>query len=1071
MRVVLYISFFLLNLISSFAQGEANSWYFGENAGLDFNSGSPVALTNGQLVTDEGCATISDSSGQLLFYTDGVTVYNKNHQIMVNGTGLMGHASSTQSATIVPKPGSTHLYYIFTTGQESNPNGFRFSIVDMNLDNGNGAVTNDKNNLIFTPTGEHLGITKHANGQDYWIVIHGLHNNSFFAYQLTSLGLESSPVVTNIGAIITGSPIDFFEAGSIKIAPSGSKLAFTSVSDIVQLFDFNNSTGVLTNEITLLTEPGELIGAAFSPDESLLYVSNSHGKIHQFNLNVSDISNSIVTIHQGNIPGQLQVGPDNKIYIAFNNRNYLGVINNPNEIGLDCDFQLNGFFLEGKRSKLGLPSFNQSFFFTPMITLSSNCEGESSTFSFSTNQTVLSASWDFGDGNTSSELQPTHIYTNAGTYNVIVTVVTPLGTGTNSRQITIHQPPVLLSNVVSLKQCDDDNDGFSAFNLAEANELLVSSTLGLSFSYFETFLEAQNNTNQINNYIAYSNQNVSTDQLYVRVENTNSCFTIATLNLIVSTTLIPASFQKTFTVCDDSSSGSDSDGIATFNFSSVISEIQSLFPAGQLLDISFYQNISDALAEQNSISNTSNFINTNSPTTQNIYVRVDSQLDNECLGLGHHITLNVEAVPILQPLIYTECDDNNDGIFGFNTTTLESSLLTDLSNVIFSYRDENNAPLPSPLPNPFFTHSQTVKVRATNTTTNSCYYESTISFVVDDLPEINTIPIAYTTLCDDEVNPMEQDGLVAFDTLTFQNTLLGNQTGMIVNYFDQTGNPLPSPLPNPFVSGTQNILVEVINPNNSNCKATAVIPLMVNQVPVLELEGEALICSDDPSFTEILTAGLMDENLISNYTYQWYKDGQLIENATDYSLNVNSEGSYYVTVTNSSECVRTRTFTVTASNKANIEEIEIMDMSDNNSITILVSGFGDYVFSLDNTLFQSSNTFESLEAGIYTVFVKDLNGCGTITKEINILGVPKFFTPNGDGYNDVWNIKGANNQQNSATLISIFDRYGSLLKQISPLGLGWDGTSNGLPMPSSDYWYSIKLQDGRIIKGHFSLKR
>lgn len=96
------------------SQGEANVWYFGENAGLDFNNGAPVAITNGQLVTDEGCATISNATGQLLFYTDGVTVYNRNHSIMLNGTGLLGHASSTQSATIIPQPGTTHLYYIFT---------------------------------------------------------------------------------------------------------------------------------------------------------------------------------------------------------------------------------------------------------------------------------------------------------------------------------------------------------------------------------------------------------------------------------------------------------------------------------------------------------------------------------------------------------------------------------------------------------------------------------------------------------------------------------------------------------------------------------------------------------------------------------------------------------------------------------------------------------------------------------------------------------------------------------------------------------------------------------------------
>ena len=365
-----------MSMLVSHAQGEANIWYFGQNAGLDFNSGAPVALTNGQLVTDEGCATISNSSGQLLFYTDGVTVYNKNHTIMVNGTGLLGHSSSMQSATIVPKPGSSNLYYIFTTDAETLPNGFRYSVVDLNLDGGNGAVTTVKNILVYTPTSESLGITKHANGIDFWVVTHEWNNNNFNAHLLTASGLSSVPVTTSIGLPISGGS-GFEAAGSLKLSPSGSKLAITSVSDFAQLYDFDANTGVLSNVVTLTTEAGELSGIAFSPDESLLYISNSFGKIHQFNLNVADIPNSIITIYNGGwIPpiGQMQVGPDNKIYVAVNNRTKLGVINNPNILGLGCNFILDGIDLSGRLSTLGLPSFNQSFF-APSIRFQNSCVG------------------------------------------------------------------------------------------------------------------------------------------------------------------------------------------------------------------------------------------------------------------------------------------------------------------------------------------------------------------------------------------------------------------------------------------------------------------------------------------------------------------------------------------------------------------------------------------------------------------------------------------------------------------------------------------------------------------------
>lgn len=1064
---------FILSMLVSQAQGEANIWYFGENAGLDFNSGSPVALTNGQLVTDEGCATISNSIGQLLFYTDGITVYNRNHVVMLNGNGLMGHPSSTQSATIVPKPGSSNLFYIFTTDNEHDPDGFRYSIVDMNLDGGNGAVTSDKNVLVYTPSIENLGVTKHGNGTDFWIITHGWNSNSFIAYQLTSTGFNLTPVVTNIGAIITGSATDFVAAGTIKISPSGSKLAFTSVSDIVQLFNFNNNTGILSNAITLITEPGELYGAAFSPDESLLYISNAFGKIYQFNLNTSDIPNSKITIHNGNVPGQIQVGPDNKIYIAFNNRTKLGVINNPNILGLGCNFVLDGIDLAGKKSKSGLPSFNQSFFFIPTMQFSNSCEGDNVSFSFSTNQTILSANWNFGDGNTSNAISPTHTYTNAGTYPVTVTITTPQGTGSNNRDITIYPRPVLTNNVVTLKQCDDNNDGFSAFNLKEAEGLFVANTTGLTFTYFENVTDAQNDNTivAITNPITYTNQIVSNDVVYVRIENANGCYRVGQLNLNVSTTSIPSSFQKVFTVCDDVLSGSNTDGIATFDFSSVTSEIQALYPVGQLLTIKYYKNQADALAEQNAITNISNYTNIGYPNAQNIYIRVDSQVNNECLGLGHHITLNVEQIPFIENKIIRNCDDNHDGLFGFDTNNLQTTLLNGLTNVTVSYKDQNGNPLPSPLPNPFVTTTQTITARATNNTTTACYDEATIQFIVDDLPEAFPIAATLTTACDDEVGPLSQDGLFPFDTSTFQATILGSQTGMIVKYYDVSGNVLSSPLPNPFSTASQIISVEVINPTNTACKATLSIPFVVKPTPRINTTGSELVCSNNPNFVKVIDAGLQDISTINDFTYQWFLDGNLLTGETNYDLTVNAEGIYTVEVTNAQNCVKTRTITVTASNIATIENIVINDLSDNNSIIVNVSGSGDYEYSLDGINYQISNIFYNVESGTYTVYVKDNNGCGIAQEDISLLGIPNYFTPNGDGYNDYWNIKGVSNSYNTKTTIHIFDRYGKLLKQISPLSTGWDGTYNSKIMPSSDYWYVINLEDGRTFKGHFSLKR
>lgn len=1282
MKSKLLVLFITISVMTSFAQGEANNWYFGQNAAITFNSGTPAALINSAMQTVEGCATLSDESGNLLFYTDGRTIYNRNHQVMVNGTGLLGHESSTQSGTIVPLPGVTNLFYVFTLDEMSNVNGFRYSIVDLNLDGGNGAVIT-KNIQIYTPSCEKLSVIKHANEIDFWIISHGFGSNNFYCHLLTNTGLNQIPILSSVGYspnIASNGSNKNGSAGAMKISPTGQKIAvcytkgYALDNNVLEIYDFDKSTGIVSNSQVLMNyNNGYIYGVEFSPSENALYVSSNNPEfLYQFDLTSSNISTSIVTLYQGTIstnyyPRALQLGPDGKIYIAMGSNPFLGCINNPNTLGVGCNFVPNQVDLLGRIPALGLPVFNQSYF-APSIQFQNACVGEATQFQLG-NATATSAVWNFGDGNTSNSLLPTHTYTTPGTYTVSVTATSSSGTGVTTRDIIISAVPTatqpnnisicddnndgfynfdltsrklailngqseaqfnvryfanatnysnnfiianptsfpntttyqsqtiiaevynitnpnckitttfdiqvfesprpslsvlpiqlcdntsfgtdtdgrvvfnltsrqgsilngqssanftvsyykdstltyLISNPisyvnsnlhetiyvkvannqnptcfattsfqievfslpsvnssVSLKQCDDNNDGYSPFNLSQANALLVGATSGLTFSYFETSAEAQSNTNPILNSTAYTNQSVSADQVFVRVQNNNGCFRIAILNLVVSTTQISNSIQEHFYVCDDVASGSITDGIATFNFSSANAQIASQYPSGQLLNITYYRNITDALAEQNAITDISNYTNIGYPNTQNIYVRVDSQLNNECIGLGHHITLHVERIPIIQPQTYTQCDNNHDGFFPFNTTNLQSDVLNGLTNVTLSYWDANNNPLPSPLPNPFNTTSQTIRVRATNNTTSACYYESTITFKVDDLPEAFAIPTNLTTVCDDEANPVNQDGIYPFDTSSFQSTILGAQTGMIINYFDGNGNSLSSPLPNPFLSATQNIRVEVINPLNTTCKAYLTIPLVVQPVPEIELYGDELICSNNPLFTKEISAGLLDETTVSNYTYQWFLNNNQIIGETNYTLTVNTEGIYTVEITNSNGCERTRTLTVTASNIATIENVQVVDLSDENSVTVLITGLGDYEYSLDNENFQTSNVFTNIEAGIYTVYVKDLNGCGVATEEISVLGIPNYFTPNGDGYNDYWNIKGINSRLNAETIVYIFDRFGKLVKQISPLGQGWDGTFNGNQMPSSDYWYSVQLEDGRVVKGHFSLKR
>ena len=1128
-KIIFFLSVFNL----SFSQNEADNWYFGRNAGLSFATEPPTVLMDGQLNTTEGCSTISDSDGNLLLYSDGRTVWDRNHVIMPNGnyfagTGLKGDPSSSQSAIIVPKPGNANIYYVFTvdephhenaavyplgftgayansdsgevpTGDDGFNNGFNYSIVDLSVVGTNGSIGDvvSSNNHLVTynpdPNGdeikykcsEKIAAVRHGSDNAYWVVTHFV--DKFYAYKVDGNGVNPSPVISQTIPTIPVSGYRRNALGYLKISQDGNKLAVcyhqsgmvtggTEQNGFVYLYDFDDTTGMVTNPVEILSGMRPY-GVEFSPSVQKLYITavdeDLEGNLFQFDLTQSNIMATKTLLYPPSVQlsiRALQLAKNGKIYMNTG-FDYLSVINNPDGAAVDCNFQYATLYLGHQRySSSGLPPFISSFFNTA-IQFENNCLGDTTSFSLNSNETILSATWNFGDGNTSTVVSPNHIYGSAGTYTVSVTATSIAGIATNTREITIHPSPLLNTNTVSLKQCDDDNDGFSAFNLNEVISLVVNNTTGLTFSFHETLQGAKDNLSIINTITSYINQTVSNDTVFIRITNGNGCYETAQINLQVSTTLIPSTFQKVFAECDDAASGSIMDGITTFDFSTVTADVQALYPTGQLLDITYYRNLSDALAENNAITDVSNYSNTGYPNTNNIYVRVDSQVNNECLGLGHHVTLNVETIPIVQPQIMNHCDDDQDGNYGFDTADLEATLLNGLTNVSVAYADENNNPLPSPLPNPFTTTTQTLTATITNLTPHACSFSTTIDFVVDDLPEIFAIPTNLTSVCDDESDPAFQDGIFAFDTSLFQSALLGSQTGVIVNYFDGIGNILPSPLPNPFVSNTQDIRVQITNQINLSCVASSIVSLIVNPIPNMNLLGDELICNDNPSFTKIINAGLADASTLGDFTYKWFFNGTEIPSQTNYSLVVNTEGIYEAEVRNLYGCTATRTITVISSNKATIDSIEVIDLSDTNSITVIVSGLGEYAYSLDNENFQESNTFSNLNAGIYTVYVKDLNRCGTIDKEVSVLGIPKFFTPNGDGYNDFWNIKGFNTNNNAKAVIAVFDRYGKLLKQFSPLSLGWDGTHNGSLMPSTDYWYLIELEDGRTVKGHFSLKR
>ncbi len=438
-KIYLLLTITLLT-INAYCQKQGNIWYFADSSGIDFSSGSPVVLTNGNLhlpgLGTEGTATISDSAGHLLFYANAEQVWNRNMQFMPNGSGLLGGRSSTQGAFIIPKPGSSRYFYLFTTDQFQNnlQKGLRYNIIDMCLDNGLGDVmANEKNILLLDTVAEKMAGTNHANGTDIWLVTHKYFSDAFYAYRITANGITDT-VITHIGTYEPNQPNNYGAAiGQMKISPDGSKLALVfsnTTPSVAELYDFNNTTGVVSNVVNLPTDDYEY-GVSFSPDNSKLYISTlTNELINQYDSLTSSASTIIATktlIANSFQFGGMQLGPDGKIYLV--DFQHMDVINNPNLPGLSCNFVHYAFTLGGRHSDYGITNFIDSYHYHNGVLINvpptsafvadtlTGCNPVTVNF---TNNSVNGSSflWYFGDGDSSTLFNPTHTYTDSGTFIV-----------------------------------------------------------------------------------------------------------------------------------------------------------------------------------------------------------------------------------------------------------------------------------------------------------------------------------------------------------------------------------------------------------------------------------------------------------------------------------------------------------------------------------------------------------------------------------------------------------------------------------------------------------------------------
>jgi gliding motility-associated-like protein len=428
-----------------------------------------------------------------------------------------------------------------------------------------------------------------------------------------------------------------------------------------------------------------------------------------------------------------------------------------------------------------------------------------------------------------------------------------------------------------------------------------------------------------------------------------------------------------------------------------------------------------------------------------------------CVSTG---TITVEYAPALTPSQATivQCDDNNDGITTFNLSkAMPQIMATDPLIEQISYYENTTDTMPIGNTSNYVSAPKTIFAKVTNIYGCSEFVEISLEISNDTVQ--TPAPII---LCDEDDL---KDGIKEFNLATDVTPLVtaGLPAGLNVSYYSSQNNALTetNSLANNYSNVTpfqETIWARITN--GPDCYGIIPVTLIINTFTAPDFhEEEKFICDGFNSITLSVPAG-----------YQSYLWNDANASETN-SIIVNTPGEYTVTVTGPNGCPDTKKFIVKASGRAVIDSVEINDFTGGeNSILIKYTGLGDYQFSIDGEHYQDSPLFIHIQSGAYTVYVKDLNACGIAKKEIYVLDFPKFFTPNGDGYNDIWSIEYLRKEHPKAR-VSIFDRYGKLLYDFYGQSDGWNGTTNSNPLPASDYWFIITFEEGRTVKGHFSLKR
>ncbi len=619
---------------------------------------------------------------------------------------------------------------------------------------------------------------------------------------------------------------------------------------------------------------------------------------------------------------------------------------------------------------------------------------------------------------------------------------------------------------LDFEKCDDIapfSDGFTDFNLSDNTVPIRGTQTNVTVTYHESASDANIGINPL----ASPYRNVQNPQnIFTRITNNSTgCFELTDFELDVN--LGPDFIVPTdFILCDNLDDGDDKNGRVVFDLTSKNNEIlDGQNPAD--FNITYYTSRANADSRTGALPNS--YYNAN-PFNEQVFVRIEEVTNVNCSSITT-LSLQVNEAPDAFNATLIQCDEDGlaDGLTTFNLNQANDELIGSIADR--STKFYTDATRTTEVSGDSFNNTvnpQTIYVEVINDISN-CISHSELTLDVTATDSNN----AFLTSCDGDGI---EDGLHIFDLNDANIDILnGLPSGLDIAYFATFNDAVleQNPLNTAFTNTnpySQTIYARVENAND--CYGISEVFLYVFALPDIKTEDLFYYCLNDFPSTITIDAALLNDNP-NNYSYNWSNGG------SSYETQINAPGIYTVTITDSNNCFRERTVTVEPSNIATFETpaFDIKDVSQNNIITIYVSGEGIYQYSLideNNNIiqpYQDSNMFENVFPGIYTVSVRDIkNDCGIVDEGVSVIGFPKFFTPNNDGVNDTWKIYGVSSMFQPNTKIQIYNRFGKLVKQLDPLSEGWDGIFNGQKLPSNDYWFSVKLQDGRMFKNHFTLK-